>query len=111
MGVNDSAADSPHIAFTVALLLDVSDSTEFQLKQIQNAALAFLDLLRPEDRVILVVFDKRVRVLAEATSDRQLLQERIRQTRTGGGTSLYAALDVVITQQLSHVVGRKAIVL
>lgn len=108
---NDSAAASPHKPFTVALLLDVSDSTEFQLKQIQSAALTFLDLLRPEDRVILVVFDKRVQVLADATSDRQLLREKIRHTRTGGGTSLYAALDVVITQHLSHVVGRKAIVL
>ena len=36
--------------FTLALLLDVSDSTEFKLEEIQRAALAFVALLRHDDR-------------------------------------------------------------
>ena len=98
-------------AFTVALLLDTSDSVRFKLGDIQTAAIAFLDQLRPDDRIIVVAFDKRVTVLSEATNDRQKLSEAIRRARTGGGTSLYNAIDLVINQRLAHIRGRKAIVL
>ena len=108
---NDAGHDTTQKPFTVALLLDVSDSTEFKLEQIQGAALAFVDLLRPEDRVMVVAFDKRVQILAGATNDRETLHSAIRRTRTGDGTSLYGALDAVINQRLSRIAGRKAIVL
>lgn len=97
--------------FTVALLLDTSDSTKFKLTDIQAAALAFIDQLRPDDRVMVVAFDKEVRILTDATSDRQRLQRAISLARTGGGTSLYNAVDLIVTQKLNRVQGRKAIVL
>jgi Ca-activated chloride channel family protein len=108
---NDAGPDAAQKPFTVALLLDVSDSAEFKLAQIKSTALAFINLLRPEDRVIVVAFDQRVQVLAEATNDRSVLREAIVRTRTGGGTSLYGALDTVISERLSRIAGRKAIVL
>jgi VWFA-related protein len=97
--------------FTVALVIDTSGSTRFRLEDIQDAAIAFLDQLRPADRVIVVAFDDQVRVLSEATSDRNALRGAIRRTHTGGGTRLYDAVDLVITEQLSRVQGRKAVVL
>jgi VWFA-related protein len=97
--------------FTVALVIDTSGSTRFKLEDIQDAAIAFLDQLRPDDRVIIVSFDDSVRVLSEATSDRRTLRDAIRRTRPGGGTRLYDAVDMVIQQQLSRARGRKAIVL
>jgi VWFA-related protein len=97
--------------FTVALVLDTSGSTRFKLEDIQDAAIAFLDQLRPEDKVIVVSFDESVRVLSEATNDRGLLRNAIRRTRAGGGTRLYDAVDLVIQQQLARARGRKAIVL
>src|SRR5258708_4982811 len=39
---------------TIALLLDVSDSTQFKLKQIQNAATAFANQLGPQDRMLVM---------------------------------------------------------
>nr|MDQ3746856.1 hypothetical protein [Acidobacteriota bacterium] len=45
--------------FTVALLLDMSDSARLKQKDIQDAAIAFVEQLRPDDRVIVAVFDKR----------------------------------------------------
>jgi Ca-activated chloride channel family protein len=96
---------------TVALMLDISDSTKFKLEKIQSAALAFVDLLRPGDRVLVVSFDRQLRLLAEATGDRTVLREAIRRIQTGGGTSLYAALDEIINQRLLRFAGRKAIVL
>ena len=97
--------------FTVALIIDTSGSTRFKLEDIQDAAIAFLDQLRPEDKVVVISFDESVRVLSEATSDRRLLRDAVRRTRTGGGTRLYDAVDLAIQQQLARAHGRKAIVL
>jgi VWFA-related protein len=52
-----------------------------------------------------------VRVLAEATSNRNVLRDAIRRTRTGGNTKLYDAVDLVINQRLNREQGRKAVVL
>jgi Ca-activated chloride channel homolog len=102
------SADKP---FTVALLLDISDSTKFKLKEIQDAAIAFTEQLRPEDRVIVVAFDTNVSMITEATSDREVLQTAIRRIKTGGGTSLYSAVKVIVSERLNRIRGRKAIVL
>jgi Ca-activated chloride channel family protein len=95
---------------TIALMLDVSDSTEFKLEHIQRTAMAFIDFLRPGDRVMIVAFDKVVRVLAEATLDRNVLREAIKNVRAGGGTSLYQALNQTI-EKLNRLGGRKVIVM
>jgi Ca-activated chloride channel homolog len=100
-------AESP---FTVALMLDTSDSTRSRLGEIQEAALAFLDQLRENDRVLIACFDKQIRVASEITSDRQQLREVIRHARSGGGTGLYDTFDMV-NQRMKKVSGRKAIVL
>ncbi|MGB8509151.1 MAG: VWA domain-containing protein, partial [Pyrinomonadaceae bacterium] len=97
--------------FTVALVIDTSGSTRFKIEDIQNAAMAFVDQLRPDDRVLVVSFDDQIRVLSEATSDRRALRNAIRSTHTGEGTKLYDAVDFVIKQRLNRIQGRKAIVL
>ena len=97
--------------FTVTLLLDTSDSAKFKLNEIQDAAIAFVEQLRTDDRVIVAAFDKQVTILAEATSDRRVLDEAICRARTGGGTGLYNAIDVIVNQRLSRIRGRKALVL
>jgi Ca-activated chloride channel family protein len=97
--------------FTLALVLDTSGSTRFRLEEIQDAAIAFVNQLRPDDRVLIVSFDEEVRVLAEATNNRNVLRDAIRRTRTGGGTKLYDAVDLVINQRLNREQGRKAVIL
>jgi VWFA-related protein len=97
--------------FTVALVIDTSGSTQFKLEDIQDAAIAFVDQLRPDDRVLVVSFDDDIRVLAEPTTDRRAIRNAIRRTRTGGGTKLYDAVDFVIKQRLEQIDGRKALVL
>ena len=107
---NNPSQDSSSGPLTLALMLDVSDSTEFKLKQIQSTAIAFVDLLRPIDRLILLAFDKGARFLTEATADRDALRRAIGSLRTGGGTSLHDALNVTIAR-LNQFGGRKSIVL
>lgn len=103
--------DSAEKPFTVALLLDVSDSTKTKLKSIQDAAIAFIDQLRPADRLFIISFDKRISVLCEPTNDRAVLAAAIRRAESGGGTSLYGAIDLVVNQRLNSIRGRKAVVL
>jgi Ca-activated chloride channel family protein len=97
--------------FTVALLLDTSDSTKFKLHEIQAAAIAFIEQLRPDDRVIVVAFAMNVNVLAEATNNRGVLRDAILSTKGGGATSLYNAVEIVVGQRLNQIRGRKAVVL
>jgi Ca-activated chloride channel homolog len=97
--------------FTVVLLIDVSASTQFRIEEIQDAAMTFINQLRTDDRVTVVAFDEKVRVLAQATNNRAVLRSAIQQIRFGGGTSLYEAVDHAISRELRSIEGRKAVVL
>lgn len=97
--------------FTVVMMIDVSPSTQFRIEEIQNAAMAFVDQLRPADRVMVVSFDSHVHVLTAPTNNRYELKNAIRQAEFGDGTSLYEAVDFVISDQLRQIQGRKAVVL
>jgi Ca-activated chloride channel family protein len=97
--------------FTIALLLDTSDSARFKLEDIQQAALAFVDQLRPGDRLIVAAFDHRVNLLTEATGDRVYLREAILKVQGSGSTALYNAFSLVVNERLKSIRGRKAIVM
>ena len=97
--------------FSVVLMLDTSPSTQFRLEDIQDAAISFVNQLRPDDKVMVVSFNDDIRVLSDFTTDRNRLHRAIQRARTDDGTRLYDALDMVINQQLSRIQGRKAIVL
>lgn len=97
--------------FTVVLMIDTSASTRAKLGEIKDAARAFVDQLRTDDRVMIVSFAGRLTVLTEATSDRNVLHEAIESARTGPGTRLYDAMDSVMNERLKRVRGRKVIVL
>lgn len=97
--------------FTVVLLIDVSPSTAFRIDEIHNAATTFVGQLRPNDKVMVIAFDDRVRVLCQPTNDKRTLNYAINQAQFGDGTSLYEAVDQVINRELSRIQGRKAVVL
>src|SRR6185295_18454377 len=103
-----ASVDKP---FSLVLMIDTSASTRFRLEDIQDAAITFVNQLRSDDQVMVVSFDDRIRVLSEFTNDRYRLRDAIRRTKTGSGTKLYDAVDMVINQRLSRISGRKAIVL
>ncbi|MEJ7860120.1 MAG: VWA domain-containing protein [Pyrinomonadaceae bacterium] len=97
--------------FTVILLIDTSPSTAYKIEEIQSAATAFVNQLKPQDNVTVIEFDANVHVLTEATSDRQKIYKAIGKADFGDGTSLYDAVDFSLRKRLSKIEGRKAIVL
>jgi Ca-activated chloride channel homolog len=103
-----ATTDSP---FSVVLLIDTSGSTDVRLSDIHDAAIKFVERLKPTDSVMVMSFDDRIQVQCKATTDRDIIQKAIRRTRTGGGTRLYDAVDEILRKQLATIEGRKAVVL
>ena len=111
-GVPQEIADfsSTEAPFNVALLLDASRSTRKKLGTIRRAALDFIRQLQPQDRVLIVTFDERVRFLSDFTSDRKELERVVNAVETGYATSLYDAIHRTVVEKLAPLPGRKAIV-
>lgn len=97
--------------FTVILMLDTSSSTWLKHEQIKDAAIAFINQLRPDDRVMVVSFANEITLEIEPTTDRILLQQAIRKVGKGWNTRLYDAVDWAIKGPLKRIQGRKAVVL
>ncbi len=97
--------------FTVLLLLDTSPSTAFKIEEIQDAAIAFVNQLKPQDSVMVIEFDENMHVLTKPTQNREKIYKAIRKADFGGGTSIYDAVDFSLRKHLSKITGRKAIVL
>ncbi|MEK6302144.1 MAG: VWA domain-containing protein [Acidobacteriota bacterium] len=108
--------------FTVMLVVDLSGSTQDDVDLIKRAARRFLTELRGDDRVGVIAFDSKVRVLTEASSSRASVESVIDGIARGGaadgqrftantGTSFYDALRVASEQfGLNQGERRKAIV-
>jgi len=97
--------------FTVILLIDTSPSTSYKIEEIRKGAIAFVDQLKPEDKVMVVEFAANVHVLTEPTGDRIAIYKAINRADFGPGTSLYDAVNFSLTKRLNTMNGRKAIVL
>src|SRR5215211_5831382 len=82
--------------FHVVLMLDTSSSTQDKLKQIQQAAVVFVEQLQPADRVKVISFDDKVKDLNEFTSNRETLRSAIYSTRSGDGTKVYDAVELAL---------------
>ncbi|MEW6128276.1 MAG: VWA domain-containing protein [Acidobacteriota bacterium] len=98
------------VPFSVALVLDFSPSVQGSQDAIQDAAIDFIRQLRPQDRVMVVAFDRQVEFLTDFTSDRYTLERAIRSTQTGSGTSVYEAVYRTV-ERMKNVDGRKAMIL
>ena len=95
------------IPFEIALLLDTSGSTRDDVSLIRQAANAFIEALRPGDRVSIEAFNTAedgptkmatVEVLSALTSDRKELRKAIEHLGASNGTPFYDALDKAATE-------------
>jgi Ca-activated chloride channel homolog len=103
-----SASEAP---FSVALLIDTSLSTRSKLDAIRKAALSFIKQLYPRDSVMIVTFDENVRFISDFSSNPNDLEKSVKSLKGGYRTSLYDAIYLTITEKMSKIQGRKAIVI
>ena len=97
--------------FTVVLLLDTSLSASYKIEEIQEAAIAFVNQLLPQDKVVVIEFDGNTHVLSQPSSDRKVITKGIRKADFGAGTSLYESVQFSFRKFLNKIEGRKAVVL
>jgi VWFA-related protein len=102
-----SSTEAP---FSVALLIDTSRSTHNKLDRIRKAAETFIKQLLPNDRIMVVSFDDKVRFVCDFTSDHAELKRAVKSLESRYATSLYDAIHLTINEKMSRIQGRKAIV-
>ena len=103
-----AAVDEP---FTIALLIDNSRSTTFDLRNILDAAVALTDQLRTNDRALVISLTDDLKTIAGPTNNQEELRQAISNIKPGGGTRLYDAFDLALNRELAGIKGRRAIVL
>ena len=78
----------------MVILLDVSSSMRQKIEMAQEAAVRFVDSLKPGDEVQVVEFGSRVLTLVEFTPDFTEVADAIRSTTVAGATPLYNAIYI-----------------
>lgn len=81
-----------------------------KMEAARQAALAFVDMMRPEDQTGVVVFNTQVEVVHPISSDQESLRSAIRSIQAFDDTALYDGLAESINL-LQGIEGRKAIIL
>ncbi len=106
----DSETDLP---LTIALLIDTSGSIRDRLRFEQEAAIEFFysTIERRRDQGMLVAFDSGVDLIQDFTDNPEELSEAVRKIRAGGGTSLYDAIYLSISERMvTQPEGRRVII-
>jgi VWFA-related protein len=100
------------LPLTLAVLIDTSTSVAQKLQFEQDAATSFFhNVLKENDRAMLVEFNSSVRLLQDFTNDPNKLANQVRKLRVSGDSSLFDAIDVVCDQKMIREAGRKAIII
>jgi VWFA-related protein len=97
---------------TAVMLLEFASNNWYVINDMENAAVSFFRSLRPDDYIALMTYDMNTHILADFTSNKQVIAEAM-QSLTFPGFSdtntfdaLYETLD-----RLTRVDGRKYIIL
>lgn len=104
----------PDKPFDIALLLDVSPSTEANVDSIRRATSDFVSWFPLQNSFLVLTFDQEVYVDCDWTTDRREIDEAIWEFglhKPGGSTILYEAVQMAVRQKLRQRRPRVAFVL
>jgi|WetSurMetagenome_2_1015567.scaffolds.fasta_scaffold54601_1 VWFA-related protein len=101
--------DNLEVPLQVVLAVDLSESVRPSLRAIQEASIAFLDSLKPKDRVTLILFNSEIQSFHQKTDDRDPIVREINRARARGMTRLYDSM-ILGMKLLEGKSGRKALV-
>jgi len=108
--VKFSAGNPGPISTVLAIDRSGSMETEGKLAGAKQAARAFIDQMRPQDQVALVVFDNTVSIWQDFTSDQNQLRQRIDAIALGNGTAWYDGVWYTV-DLMTGVAGRRNAIL
>ena len=101
------------VPLSIVLMVDTSGSVRDKLGFEQQAALSFFhSTLTPgRDKAAVLTFDSGVDLRQDYTDDCTLLAKAVLHTIAGGGTRLYDAVALAVSEKLSQSSERKVIIL
>lgn len=91
------------VPFTMGLVLDRSGSMFMMMKEVYQAAFHTILSSKVEDEFFISTFNEQSAIQQDFTSDREVLDQRLKQVRAEGATALYdAILEAVDHIQQGH---------
>ena len=97
---------------TAVMLLEFASNNWYVINDMRNAAVSFFRSLKPEDYIALMTYDMQTHILADFTSNKDVIAEALQSmtfpgfSETNTFDALYETLD-----RLSRVEGRKYVIL
>ena len=98
------------LALNLGMLFDTSESMRKEIKLSQESAIRFLDAIPRAKDLLLVFFDRDIRLSRYSSENQQGIFERILGTEGSGVTALHDALAVYLSR-VTDTPGRKVLVL
>jgi Ca-activated chloride channel family protein len=97
------------LALNLGMLFDTSGSMRKNLRLSQESAVRFLDAVPRARDLLLVFFDRDIRLSRYSSENQQGIFERILETRGEGETALYDAIAVYLSR-VADTPGRKVLI-
>ena len=98
------------LALNLGMLFDTSESMEKDLRLSQESAIRFLDAIPRARDLVLVFFDRDIRLSRYSSENQQGIFERILATKGEGLTALHDAIAVYLSR-VADTPGRKVLVI
>ena len=105
-----SPEERKELVLNLGMLFDTSESMRKDLRLSQQSAVRFLDAIPRARDLVLVFFDRDIRLSRYSSENQQGIFERILETEGGGETALLDAVTVYISR-IADTPGRKVLVL
>jgi Ca-activated chloride channel family protein len=101
--------DREELALNLGMLFDTSESMRKDLRLSQESAIRFLDAIPRARDLLLIFFDRDIRLSRYSSENQQGIFGRILETRGEGYTALHDAIAVYLSR-VSETPGRKVLV-
>jgi VWFA-related protein len=95
----------------LVLVVDMSASTAYQPKDIKNFVAKLAETLQPADKIQIISFSDRFKILCESTNDKEVIKKAVNKLEPGGGTSIYEAVETIFRKFININDTQKSIII
>lgn len=90
--ISVSSVGAAFVGTSVCIIMDTSGSMEYAIQSAKEAAISFVNNLKPEDKAVLIRFNEYVTIEQPFTDDKGALTNKIRGLYADGYTAFYDAV-------------------